>query len=229
MWTHIVAALLVTVQSIMWSKSQFDSGTSLSYPWYGGGIVVYFIASFVVMVISVVYHWSMCDTDEVFWFWLYLDQSSCLAVVVLGFFAGVPMGFHCFPRLRLFYIILCLAVCLIMVLLVAFLPKQRWDTIANVLITGSVVVYIVPAIHWLLICEKGRDAIGALFLSQLIFTAAAAVFYTQYIPECFAPGRFDRFGNSHQLWHIAIYISIAFFGECLVRVYGIVESGSFCD
>lgn len=158
-----------------------------------------------------------------------LDQSSCLAVVVMGFFAGVPMGFHCFPRLRLIYITLCLAVCFLMALLVAFLPKERWDTIANVIIAGSVVVYIVPAIHWLVICEKGRDAIGPLFLSQLVCTGSAAIFFTQYIPERFAPGWFDRFGNSHQLWHIAIYMSAALFGECLVRVYGLIESGSFCN
>lgn len=160
---------------------------------------------------------------------------GCIGPVILsgcrghGFLCWCTHGLPLLSSLAAHLHTLCLAVCFLMALLVAFLPKERWDTIANVIIAGSVVVYIVPAIHWLVICEKGRDAIGPLFLSQLVCTGSAAIFFTQYIPERFAPGWFDRFGNSHQLWHIAIYMSAALFGECLVRVYGLIESGSFCN
>merc|ERR1712232_166744 len=170
----------------------------------------------------------MCSTDEHFLRWMYFDQAACLLLIVVGFFAGVPLGYHCFPVLRLVYITLCIAVCLLMVILVAMLPKERWETIAHVIMAGTFLVYFVPAIHWLIVCEPGREAIGGLLTTQVICTALAAMFYTQYIPERFAPGWFDLVGNSHQLWHVAVYISAALFGECLIRVDYLIGSGMFC-
>ncbi|CAA91897.1 Hemolysin-III family protein [Schizosaccharomyces pombe] len=36
------------------------------------------------------------------------------------------------------------------------------------------------------------------------------LFYGLHIPERFLPGKFDIIGNSHQIWHIAIIVGVAF-------------------
>jgi len=147
---------------------------------------------------------------------------------VTGFFAGVPMGFSCFPRLQLFYAVTSVAVCVLMGVLLSAIPKERWDLIASVIISGTGVGYVTPAVHWLVVCDAGRAAIGSKFFTQMVITGIATMFYTKYVPECYAPGRFGLVGNSHQLWHVAIYISIALYGECLIDVSALAKSGGLC-
>jgi adiponectin receptor len=113
-------------------------------------------------------------------------------------------------------------------LAVAVIPKERWDVIAGVIIVGTGLGYVAPAVHWLLISEQGWNAVGRLFITQIVLTGVAVVFYTKYVPECFAPGKFDLIGHSHQLWHVAIYLSIALMCECMLRVESLIDAGNFC-
>lgn len=223
-WTHIIAAVLTLLQFSWWARDLISKPISL----YSAGIAFYFITSVVTFCISVFYHWKMCAEEEEFLHWLYLDQSSCLGVIVVGFFSGVPMGYHCFPFLQKFYVTLSFIVCLLMAVSVRLIPKERWDLIAFVIIGGSAVAYLIPAVHWLLICEQGRAAIGTKFSCQIGLTCIAAVLYTKYIPERFSPGKFDLIGNSHQLWHVAVYLSVALFADCLIKVNGLIENATFC-
>jgi len=210
-WTHIVAALLMFVQFGFWLHSR-HSEAAWSQPevFYHAGVGVYFLGSIATFCVSAQYHFRLCTVDEdEFLRWMYWDQSSCLGLVMTGFFAGVPMGFHCFPTLQVTYIATSLLVCLCMAAALSKIPKERSKL-------------------WLIACGKGRNAIGVLFVTQIITTGIAVLFYTKFIPERFAPGRFDLIGNSHQLWHVAIYVSIALYAEVLVRVSSIIDSGTFC-
>jgi len=229
MWTHVVAAILIAMRLRMWISTQQHSHIwVMPALFYRFGVLLYFIAGFVTFCISVVYHYRMSSTDDVFMKWMCIDQSACLALVVLGFFSGVPMGFHCFSTLQFFYITTSLSVCLLMALALTLIPKSRWDIIAAVLICGTVIGAVTPAVHWLIISEQGRNSAGTKMTTMLILTPLAAVFYTTYVPECFAPGKFDLIGNSHQWWHIGTFISISLYGEVLVRVLELIDAQSFC-
>ncbi|KAK9816948.1 hypothetical protein WJX72_007319 [[Myrmecia] bisecta] len=43
-----------------------------------------------------------------------------------------------------------------------------------------------------------------LYLGMAASLLLAAYLYAEHIPECWHPGRFDRFGNSHQIMHILV-------------------------
>merc|ERR1712176_1083263 len=134
------------------------------------------------------------------------------------------MGHHCLPALQLMYMVSSIAICFAMALALYLIPKERWDLIAGVIISGTGLGYVIPAAHWLLASEQGRRAVGGKLMAQMTVTAIAVVFYTKYVPERFAPGKFDLVGHSHQLWHVAIYLSIALFGECLLQVESLIDS-----
>merc|ERR1711972_1284779 len=114
------------------------------------------------------------------------------------------------------YVVLSAVICSAMATALYFIPKERWELIAGVIISGTGLGYVVPAVHWLLVCEQGRKVVGKTFMTQMTLTCIAVIFYTKYVPERFAPGRFDLVGHSHQLWHVAIYLSVALYGECLL-------------
>lgn len=227
LWTHIIAFAISGWRFVSWLLNVEIP------PWglltmYQAGICLFLVGSLVMFYVSVEYHWRSCDTDAAYLRWLCLDQSMCLALVIIGFFAGVPMGFHCYPRLQCLYCCLSVLTCLAMAVAVSALPKERWELIAAVIILGTGIGYVTPAIHWLYICERGWQVAGPKFVVQLLVTFIAVVLYVKFIPECFAPGRFDLWGHSHQWWHCAIFLSILLYSEVCIDVYALVASGNFC-
>jgi len=226
-WTHILAAVAVFAQLMYWVWNQDLHGNSAELV-YRAGVFGYFISCICTFCISVQYHWRLCSTDADFLRWMCLDQSACFVVIMIGFFAGVPMGFACFPMLQIIYTISSFSTCLLMAVAIFFIPKERWEIISGVIIAGTVVVYFIPAVHWLWVCETGRRAIGTKFVVQILLTGVAAIFYTKYVPERFAPGKFDLWWNSHQIWHVAIFLSMAIYGDCLVQVNRMIQMDTFC-
>jgi adiponectin receptor len=62
-----------------------------------------------------------------------------------------------------------------------------------------------------LFLEHGRHVAGK-FVAPFFYSVAMYLlglcFYAFHFPECAAPGKFDRFGASHQLWHLSIVAAI---------------------
>lgn len=229
-WTHAAAIVFTFAQLaawvVTWEGVFSPSDPELSL--YRLGILCFFAAGLWTFAVSTQYHLKMSGTDDEFLCWMYLDQSCCLALIVIGFFAGVPMGFHCHPHLQLMYVVSSSVVCAVMALCICRIPQERWDLIAGVIFIGSGVGYLTPAVHFLVVSEQGRLLVWRKFLLQMAMTILGGCFYVSFFPERFAPGRFDLVGQSHQLWHVAIYLSIALYADVCVSVFQAVQDGSFC-
>lgn len=137
------------------------------------------------------------------------------------------MGFHCFPQLQKLYILQSVMVCASMAGLLAWIPKDRWQIVASVIIGGALSA-IFPAVHWLCVSTTGRQVAGIRLALTMGLGFVAVLFYTKYVPECYAPGRFDLFGNSHQIWHLIIFAVIAIYTECLVDVLAVTAMPNYC-
>merc|ERR1712066_541368 len=135
-------------------------------------------------------------------------------------FAGVPMGFHCFPGLRHAYIVLATICCAVMAACVIAVPKRYSTTISVVLILGSVPAAI-PATHWLFVSTAGRKGAGNSLVLSIGMLLTAAVVFMRYWPECSAPGRFDLYFNSHQIWHVLVFFGIAKYADALTTVFAL--------
>lgn len=239
MWTHLVALVLTLARFGSWlhyelqhsNRQRFwDSSSGLAWPRqiYAAGVVSFYFASLLTFGISVMYHWRQSGKEREVKCWLCLDISCCALLLLVGFIAGVPMGFHCHPELQKGYMLQAITVAL--AALGAFASEShatRGHRSSHTLILGGISA-LWPALHWLILSTEGREAAGAWLVLVIISGSFAATFYTKNIPECFAPGRFDLLCNSHQLWHIFIYVAIAAYGEALVVVFKLTASSSFC-
>lgn len=56
-------------------------------------------------------------------------------------------------------------------------------------------------------------------LLEIVFYASGALIYGYRIPEIFAPGKFDFFGSSHQLFHILVILGTYFHLRAIVGSY----------
>lgn len=229
MWTHLVALVLTLARFGSWlhyelqhsNRQRFwDSSSGLAWPRqiYAAGVVSFYFASLLTFGISVMYHWRQSGKEREVKCWLCLDISCCALLLLVGFIAGVPMGFHCHPELQKGYMLQAITVAL--AALGAFASEShatRGHRSSHTLILGGISA-LWPALHWLILSTEGREAAGA----WLVLVIISGSF------ECFAPGRFDLLCNSHQLWHIFIYVAIAAYGEALVVVFKLTASSSFC-
>mmetsp|Transcript_63509 Transcript_63509/g.189236 ORF Transcript_63509/g.189236 Transcript_63509/m.189236 type:complete len:278 (+) Transcript_63509:24-857(+) len=227
-WTHVVAFACTLYRLAVWLSSQ-DAIMAMGWPraLYAFGVTAYFVAALVVFGASVQFHWRMCSPKREFLCWRCLDQSCCLALVVAGFFAGIPMGFHCTPWLQAAYLGQSLLVLLATSAVAWAAPRENAGLLSCSIMTGALSA-LIPAAHWLSTSREGRRAGGpSLTLAMLSGTAAAAVFVT-LVPERLAPGRFDLVGSSHQIWHVLIFIAVAAYGDALAAVFDLTGSAQYC-
>uniref|UniRef100_A0A7S3NJT5 Uncharacterized protein n=1 Tax=Aureoumbra lagunensis TaxID=44058 RepID=A0A7S3NJT5_9STRA len=65
-----------------------------------------------------------------------------------------------------------------------------------------------PAVHWIFVAPQIMRIILAPGLGVMAFFYILGLFfYFSHWPERLAPGRFDHFGASHQLWHLCILLA----------------------
>lgn len=235
MWTHLFAAAVTLIRFRSWWQCEptQDATAAPSLVWtrqtYAAGVATFFFGSLITFCISVMYHWRHCGKELEVKCWLCLDISCCGLLLLLGFAAGVPMGFHCYPELQKGYMLQAVTVALAAVCAFAFeTPATRGRFSSPTLILGGISA-LWPALHWLMISTAGRQAAGGWLLVVIVCGILATLFYTKSIPECFAPGRFDLLCNSHQLWHVFIYGAIAAYAEALIAVFKLTASSSFCQ
>merc|ERR1719167_137100 len=138
------------------------------------------------------------------------------------------MGFHCHAELRFAYCSLSMTISVVMALLVAAIPKQHSEAICVVLIAGTAVL-LLPALHWLwVVSSAGRRAAGGGLVSTIVLATTATFIFMRMIPECYAPGRFDLFLSSHQIWHVLIFLTIMSYGDVLTVVYALTDTAEYC-
>ncbi|KAL7422722.1 inc metabolism membrane protein [Cryptotrichosporon argae] len=140
-----------------------------------------------------------------------VDYVGISWLIAMSFNTVVYNVYYCHPRTVLGYTatnIACGA-------LGSYLPFQRWFNerknknwrIAFFLFLNFAM--IAPMVQ--LFYQQGYDR-GSAFLSpfgrSIYAYLVGLVLYAFHWPECFWPGKFDRWGASHQLWHWAIVIAI---------------------
>eukprot|EP00753_Platysulcus_tardus_P021469 PLAT9015.3.p3 GENE.PLAT9015.3~~PLAT9015.3.p3 ORF type:complete len:134 (+),score=49.47 PLAT9015.3:698-1099(+) len=95
-------------------------------------------------------------------------------------------------------------------LLAAHHPRLRKPESAHIrvaILLAMSAFGLVPLLHWASIVPV---VVRDLFVSQLarifVWYGIGFVFYRFRLPERWAPGLFDTWGSSHQLWHLFILV-----------------------
>nr|XP_019048945.1 hypothetical protein I302_02725 [Kwoniella bestiolae CBS 10118]OCF27875.1 hypothetical protein I302_02725 [Kwoniella bestiolae CBS 10118] len=175
-------------------------------------LALYLIAAISCLFSSASWHvLSGCASKRWFEWGACVDCELYIGLIAASFGTVVYNGFYCQPKYVLLYCTtnaLCGA-------LGSYLPFQRWfNERRNKHLRIS---------FFLVLCVAMFAPMLQLFFQHGFFKALSFVapfgwsiatyltglwFYAMHFPECRWPGRFDRFGMSHQWWHAGIVLAI---------------------
>ncbi|WFD43200.1 inc metabolism membrane protein [Malassezia psittaci] len=207
--THLGGLVLVVV--LFWFTGSLDPLTTTTDRWIQ---TVYLLAAAKCLICSVSWH-VMAGCSNLQWFQCFacIDYTGISWLVAASLLTLVYNGFYCQPDLIAFYSVGIFALGLTM----GILPWYPWfDDPKNRALRIS--LFIIMALVGVVPFSHGMYLHGFMhmlsFFSPIIpslasYIAGVAVYALRF-PEKYWPGKFDLLGQSHQMWHVAIVLAIAF-------------------
>ncbi|GAA6032795.1 hypothetical protein JCM8097_000792 [Rhodosporidiobolus ruineniae] len=191
----------------------FPSAAQPSVDWSDTvGFAAFLLSASICLGFSASFHTLLAHSERVAVYWNRLDYIGIVVLISGTFVPLVHYGFYCDPHLRNAYITLIYTFAAATTAVVASpharTPEYRrfrtWIFIAMGLsavfpVGHGVVRYglegasVAISLPWLVLG-------GALYI-------AGALLYAERCPERFAPGKFDLFGSSHQIFHVLILLA----------------------
>ncbi|KAI9369899.1 hemolysin-III related protein [Aspergillus egyptiacus] len=186
-YTHLIGTLLLPLVATTFQQSlaepRFLNVSFLDYAMFG----IYFWCAELCLVLSTLYHLMQPHSHRVEQFWHGLDLLGIVVVTVGTFSSGIYYVFFCETSLQ----------------------RLHWGivfttgTATGVLISNP----LLKTPRWRKVKVSAFVIFGASSFIPLLawtFYGAGVGLYAFRIPERFAPGKFDIWGSSHQIFHLAI-------------------------
>ncbi|KAH8660125.1 mPR-like GPCR protein [Xylariales sp. PMI_506] len=209
-YTHLIGAMLLPLiaatgflQHLV--DPRFLNVSSMDYTVFG----IYFWCAELCLVLSTLYHLKQPHSHKVELFWHRMDLFGTVIVTMGTLSSGVFYTFFCEATLQQLHWAIILFTGAITGFLISnpLLVKPQWRRVklsAFVIFGAS---SFLPLLHG--IQRYGLEYMFQYsgmnwYLIELPFYGTGAGLYTFRIPERLAPGKFDIWGSSHQLFHIAI-------------------------
>ncbi|KAH8816678.1 hemolysin-III related-domain-containing protein [Xylogone sp. PMI_703] len=177
------------------------------------------------IIASYLFAATICFGCSVFWHTMksiaYPDLlRSCASVDLMGVSVMISVtgvltqyaAFYCNPVLQSIYIgftTICTISCLVAVWQpILRNPEFAWIRVTLFVLLG--VTGLIPFIHlaWMQNLEWATAFYRPLVLRMVVPIFTGAMVYGSKFPESIWPGRFDFLGSSHNLWHIAVLITV---------------------
>ncbi|KAJ7185502.1 hemolysin-III related-domain-containing protein [Mycena filopes] len=158
---------------------------------------------------SAFFHTSGCHSQEVAARCHALDYTGIIVLTVGSFYPALRYGFFCEPQLQILYIVSlsCVGLAAAYIVLNPEYAKPTHRGARTSVFIGLGLSAVVPVVHCLL--TDGYDRVfsdlgfGWIILSA-VFYISGALLYANRIPERLAPGKFDYFFASHQIFHCCV-------------------------
>ncbi|KAL9489364.1 hypothetical protein ACSS6W_001641 [Trichoderma asperelloides] len=208
-YTHLVGALLLPLIAPVFLRlltdPRFLNVSSMDYAMFN----VYFWCAEICLVLSALYHLLQPHSHRVEMFWHGMDLLGIVIVTIGTFSSGIYYVFFCEASLQKLHWTIILTTGTITGILIShpLLKTPRWRNVkaAAFVVFGS--SSFIPLLH-------GVQRYGLTYMLQysgmkwylleLTFYGAGVTLYALRIPERLAPGRFDIWASSHQIFHVAI-------------------------
>lgn len=188
------------------------------------GFTTFFIGAIVCLGFSATFHTVQCHSERLAKQCNKLDYVGIVVMIVGSFLPALHYGFYCHPHFQLAYSLAITSLgALAMYVVIApsyATPEYRFHRTCVFLVLGlSAVVPVAHVLH-LYGYRTMTHTMGLRFLilSGALYVVGACL-YAARIPERFAPGRFDLFGASHQIFHLLILGAAAAHYVSIRRAY----------
>ncbi|PSN65641.1 HlyIII-domain-containing protein [Corynespora cassiicola Philippines] len=212
-WSHVLGVLSITYLAF-WhfpSTTVYTQSSSSSSDYFV--VAIYLAASTLCLTCSVFWHTMKCHCDPHF-------MISCASVDLTGvtlMISAMNMvmqyaAFYCEPSTQLACLSLTAFCCTASVIL-GWSPKFRHPDLAFLRVLVFSLLGIVGVLPMAQIGRaKGWDAAWALYrplwIKVITPVFSGAWIYAGKVPERWWPGVFDFAGHSHNVWHIAVLMTI---------------------
>ncbi|XP_050744626.1 adiponectin receptor protein isoform X2 [Drosophila biarmipes] len=186
----------------------------------------FFIGAIVCLGFSFAFHTLSCHSVEMGRLFSKLDYCGIALLIMGSFVPWLYYGFYCHYQPKVIYLSV---VCVLGVLSIVV---SLWDKFSEPALrplrAGVFMSFglsgVIPAIHYSIMegwfSQMSRASLGWLILMGLLYILGALL-YALRVPERWFPGKFDIWGQSHQIFHILV-IAAAF-----VHYHGISEMAMY--
>ncbi|KAM0247784.1 hypothetical protein ACHAP5_003792 [Fusarium lateritium] len=233
-WSHLLGAIVFLASAAYVDRvirPRYASASStdvLVFACFFGGAVV-------CLGMSATFHTLLNHSATVAKWGNKLDYTGIVALIVGSYVPALYYGFFCLPNLMTAYL---WVICILGTGcgLVSWIERFRtptWRPYRTMMFIGLGVSGVVPVIHGT--CIYGLQGLEErMSLSWVVLHGAmyifGAVLYAARWPERSAPGSFDIWGNSHQIFHVFVILAAVthFYGMAKAFDYHHTIMGSQC-
>ncbi|KAK4690633.1 adiponectin receptor, partial [Lecanoromycetidae sp. Uapishka_2] len=233
-YTHLVGALLLpliaTTYMRVLSEPQFLDVSGTDYVMFG----IFFWCAEGCLVFSATYHLVGPYSPAVEEFWHQMDLLGIVIVTVGTFIPGIYYMFTCEPRLQNLHwaIIIASGSANAALLCVPSFRTLRWRKLRVSAFVALGASAFIPILHGI-----GRYGFEYMlqysgvkyYLPELLFYGGGVSLYGFRTPERFAPGKFDIWGNSHQIFHVCILCAMYLHAVALMQAFTACHTLDICE
>ncbi|KAF9530243.1 hemolysin-III related-domain-containing protein [Crepidotus variabilis] len=175
-------------------------------------IALFLVSAIACLTASAFYHTVGCHSQEVSTYCHALDYSGIIILIVGSFFPSIYHGFFCDPHTQAFYLT-AMALAGLGASYFVLNPEYSKPThrgARTAVFIGLGLCAVVPLTHMLSI-HSLTELVTKMGVNWLIASGAlyigGALLYANRIPERLAPGSFDYWFASHQIFHVCVVLA----------------------
>ncbi|KAM0555802.1 hypothetical protein ACHAPJ_006199 [Fusarium lateritium] len=233
-WTHLLGAI-----AFLASAAYVDRIVRPRYASASSADVVVFACFFggavLCLGMSATFHTLSNHSDTVAKWGNKLDYTGIVALIVGSYVPALYYGFFCLPNLMALYLwVICiLGVGCALVSWVERFRTPKWRPYRTMMFIGLGTSGVVPVIHGAFIYGlqglEDRMSLSWVVLHGIMYIFGAVLYAARW-PERSAPGTFDIWGSSHQIFHIFVILAAVthFYGMAKAFDYHHTIMGSQC-
>jgi len=211
-WTHLLGFLAFSTL-LLWDSWSLHISEKVT--WSDIAVILGIITCYqACMILSVIYHTFTAHSEQVYNTCLYYDLAGIAVSLIATYISGIYYAFFCDSFWRNFYLVTVILIVIFAIIFWNKLNETRYERERLIFFTLWAVYGTVPTIHWIFLNGGFQNEIVRLFLPRIclmyLFSGIAFFFYLTKFPERLIPGKFDILGSSHQLWHVLIFMCLAY-------------------
>lgn len=224
-WSHLLGCLFFLLIALRFFN--LPSHVFLGHE-YGQKIVfsLFFLGAVFCLSLSAAYHTMNCHSQSVNRVFHKLDYVGISLLIVGSYIPWIYYGFYCHQTARRGYLATISLLCIttIIVTMAERFATPRYRPVRALLYVCLGCFGVIPMLHFGL--TWGWEAAALELRPDLVVPMGGlyiggALLYAARIPERLAPGKFDLFGQSHQIFHILVVAA------ALVHLWAVYEMADF--